>query len=152
MNHRIFERILRSRPRLRACLPQRRVNCPIPPSSACMMADGDRSQSGSSQVQSAQVFIRCFLAWAHLFIHLRSTQAALEYSSCMSLESAGLGKELRSDLPLSGSPLFNNWKPNTSRPELRQDYPLNLSISISGGKETNQDSPSNGERTGKSPT
>ena len=38
------------------------------------------------------------------------------------------------------------------RPELRQDYPLNLSISISGGKETNKDSPSNGERTGKSPT
>ena len=37
------------------------------------------------------------------------------------------------------------------RPELRQGYPLNLSISISGGKETNQDSPSNGERTGKSP-
>jgi hypothetical protein len=31
------------------------------------------------------------------------------------------------------------------RPEVRQDYPLNLSISISGGKETNQDSPSNGE-------
>ena len=31
------------------------------------------------------------------------------------------------------------------RPEIRQDYPLNLSISISGGKETNQDSPSNGE-------
>lgn len=37
------------------------------------------------------------------------------------------------------------------RPELRQGYPLNLSISISGGRETNQDSPSNGERTGKSP-
>ena len=32
-----------------------------------------------------------------------------------------------------------------SRPELRQEHPLNLSISISGGKETNQDSPSNGE-------
>ena len=39
-----------------------------------------------------------------------------------------------------------------SRPELRQDYPLNLSISLSGGKETNKDSLSNGERTGKSPT
>ena len=39
-----------------------------------------------------------------------------------------------------------------SRPELRQDYPLNLSISLSGGKETNKDSPSNGERTGNSPT
>lgn len=28
---------------------------------------------------------------------------------------------------------------------IRQGYPLNLSISISGGKETNRDSPSNGE-------
>ena len=33
----------------------------------------------------------------------------------------------------------------TIRPELRQDYPPNLSILISGGKETNKDSPSNGE-------
>ena len=40
---------------------------------------------------------------------------------------------------------------HTIRPELRQDYPLNLSISISGGKETNKDSPSSGERNGKSP-
>jgi hypothetical protein len=30
-------------------------------------------------------------------------------------------------------------------PDIRQDYPLNLSILISGGKETNKDSPSNGE-------
>ena len=30
-------------------------------------------------------------------------------------------------------------------PDIRQDYPLNLSIFISGGKETNKDSPSNGE-------
>ena len=37
------------------------------------------------------------------------------------------------------------------RPQVRRDYPLSLSISISGGKETYQDSPSNGERTGKSP-
>ena len=37
-----------------------------------------------------------------------------------------------------------------SRPQIRRDYPLNLSISISGGKETNQDSLSNGERTGNS--
>ena len=41
--------------------------------------------------------------------------------------------------------LLNLW------PQLRQGYPLNLSILLSGGKETNQDSPSNGERTGKSP-
>ena len=35
-------------------------------------------------------------------------------------------------------------------PRLRQGYPLNLSISLSGGKETNKDSPSNGEWSGKS--
>ena len=31
------------------------------------------------------------------------------------------------------------------RPQIRRDYPLNLSISLSGGKETNKDSLSNGE-------
>jgi hypothetical protein len=31
------------------------------------------------------------------------------------------------------------------RPEIRREHPLNLSISISGGKETNKDSLSNGE-------
>ena len=35
-------------------------------------------------------------------------------------------------------------------PQIRRGHPLNLSISISGGRETNQDSPSNGERRGKS--
>ena len=33
-------------------------------------------------------------------------------------------------------------------PQIRQDYPLNLSILISGGKENNYDSPSNGEWSG----
>ena len=36
-------------------------------------------------------------------------------------------------------------------PQIKQGYPLNLSILISGGKETNKDSLSNGERNGKSP-
>ncbi|KAK3745118.1 hypothetical protein RRG08_062990 [Elysia crispata] len=31
------------------------------------------------------------------------------------------------------------------RPQIGRDYPLNLSISLSGGRETNQDFPSNGE-------
>ena len=35
-------------------------------------------------------------------------------------------------------------------PQIRRGDPLNLSISISGGKATNQDSPSNGERSGNS--
>lgn len=33
---------------------------------------------------------------------------------------------------------------------MKRDYPLNLSILIRGGKETNKDSPSNGEWSGKS--
>jgi hypothetical protein len=32
-----------------------------------------------------------------------------------------------------------------TRSQIGQDYPLNLSISVSGGKETNKDSRSNGE-------
>ena len=35
--------------------------------------------------------------------------------------------------------------PTVFRSQIRRDYPLNLSISLSGGKETNKDSPSNGE-------
>ena len=35
-------------------------------------------------------------------------------------------------------------------PQTRRDHPLNLSISINGGRETNHDSPSNGERSEKS--
>ena len=40
--------------------------------------------------------------------------------------------------PSDGPPLAH-------RPEIRRDYPLNLSILVSGGKETNEDSLSNGE-------
>ena len=38
-----------------------------------------------------------------------------------------------------------------SGPQIRRGYPPNLSISFSGGKETKEDSLSNGERTGVSP-
>ena len=40
---------------------------------------------------------------------------------------------------------------NHSPPRIRRDYPLNLSISVSGGKETNRDFLSSGERNGMSP-
>ena len=45
-----------------------------------------------------------------------------------------------------------SWSSSGFCPPIRRDYPLNLSISLSGGKETNKDSLSNGERTGKSST
>ncbi len=50
----------------------------------------------------------------------------------------------------SGAPTRTARDPR-SRPRVRRDHPPSLSISISGGKETYKDSPSNGERTGKSP-
>ncbi|CAG7863056.1 unnamed protein product [Brassica rapa] len=40
---------------------------------------------------------------------------------------------------------------SSTRPQVKRDHPLSLNISISGGKETNKDSLSNGERTRKSP-
>ena len=40
--------------------------------------------------------------------------------------------------------------PSISRPDLRLGYLLNLSILVSRGIENKYDSPSNGERTGKS--
>ena len=39
-----------------------------------------------------------------------------------------------------------------TEPQIRRDHPLHLSLSISGGKETNKDSISNCERSGKSST
>ena len=39
-----------------------------------------------------------------------------------------------------------------NRPEVGRGYPLNLSILLSGGRETNEDSLSNGEWSGKSPS
>lgn len=41
-----------------------------------------------------------------------------------------------------------NLKPQFLRPHIRQEYPLNLSILLSGGKESKSDFPSNGEWTG----
>lgn len=51
-----------------------------------------------------------------------------------------------------GTPRPRGLRAPRTRPQVRRDYPLSLSISISGGKETNKDSPSNGERTGNSPS
>jgi len=42
-------------------------------------------------------------------------------------------------------------KMRRSAASANQDYPPDLSILIGGGKETNKDSPSNGERSGNSP-
>ena len=53
--------------------------------------------------------------------------------------------------PRDASPLVGRSPTISQRPQIRRDDPLNLSILLSGGKETNKDSPSSGERRGKSP-
>lgn len=54
-------------------------------------------------------------------------------------------------LTANGSIVFGWDYQSMCRPQFRWEYPLNLSISVSGGKETNKDSPSNCEWTGISP-
>ena len=62
-----------------------------------------------------------------------------------------VGFELQSRALDPDTPVEGKRKTSRIRPLIRKDYPLSLSISLSGGEETNQDFPSNGERTGKSP-
>lgn len=57
----------------------------------------------------------------------------------------------RAKLSSRASPARWRPLPIRTRPQFRRDDPLNLSILLSGGKETNKDSLSSGERRGKSP-
>jgi len=54
-------------------------------------------------------------------------------------------------LPIQSHSKRSTFTKSTLGPQIRRGYPPNLSISFSGGKETKEDSPSNGERTGISP-
>ncbi len=58
-------------------------------------------------------------------------------------------KQLYSRAPLK-TVSRRDFKSQTEPPQIRRDYPLNLSVSISGGKETNRDSLSKGEQRWKS--
>ena len=67
------------------------------------------------------------------------TSKVIPFSDCQRGRASSTEESLRAHL-------CGGRRPQTYlRPEIRRDYPLNLSISISGGKETNKDSPSNGE-------
>ena len=72
--------------------------------------------------------------------------AALSPSRCPAKWANELGRERQGRRP---SRTLGESDSNV-RPQLERDNPLNLSISISGGKETNKDSLSNGERSGNS--
>ena len=68
------------------------------------------------------------------------------HHSCWALEHLTGGVLWRVNwLGLTRNGHFITGPMSFSRPEIRRDYPLNLSISLRGGKETNKDSLSNGE-------
>ena len=141
VNHRVFERKLRPKPsgRGHACLGvTHRVAPPTPP-----VPDGAwRADTGlpcASIARPAQMRSpggACRDQW-----WLNNPQLAC----CQSCGAASSGQGHHR----STQSAPRRFRP---RPQVRRDYPLSLSISISGGKETYKDSPSNGERTGNSPT
>ena len=62
-------------------------------------------------------------------------------------ERGGADRAVRARVPSvpSRPPARFALRPSETRPQIRRGDPLNLSILVSGGKETNQDSLSNGE-------
>ena len=99
----------------------------------------------------------------HFFLRNVRSHAQMKHHFRSSLESSqhDPGITFFDDRRRNHSFLWRDFTPNSSReesihgsfgigPPIRQDYPLNLSILISGGKETNQDSPSNCEWSGRS--
>ena len=114
---------------------------------------------------STTTLVEVRLARCLLFIFLRNSRSC---GRCLPATSLRGGGWLRTHQVLSRNAFQRNFgaslsfivlgchlgpawrKPSGSRPELRLGYALNLSILVSAGIETKQDSPSNGERTGKS--
>ena len=139
VNHRVFERKLRPKPlgRGHACLG---VTHPSPPHTS-LHPEAPRPGTGGGE--GADIG----LPWApqpavgrKSVPRRRTPRRAVDFAR---LDVARVTSP-------QGPPTRTARDPR-SRPQVRRDHPLSLSISISGGKETYKDSPSNGERTGKSP-
>jgi hypothetical protein len=125
VNHRVFERKLRPKPsgRGHVCLGVTNRRPPI----LSRISDGSWSPV-------------CY----------RTRLAKIRAKDVRSVLTCGGEFNSRHIVRRSGPKALDDPKSST-RPQVRRDHPLSLSISISGGKETNKDSLSNGERTGKSP-
>ncbi|WZZ77103.1 hypothetical protein YC2023_097675 [Brassica napus] len=126
MNHRVFERKLHPKPsgRGHVCLGVTNRRSPI----LSRIWDGSWSPV-------------CY----------RTRLAKIRAKDTKSVSTCGGEFKPRNIIGRSGPKALDDPKSST-RPQVRRHHPLSLSISISGGKETNKDSLSNGERTGKSPS
>ena len=136
VNHRVFERKLRPKPfgRGHACLGVTyRVAPPHSPSRAC--------------AAEAEIGLPCF-ATDGLNASLGVTKGHDKRWLILSRPLLRCARPCPHELSIPDASFLMAL---ASRPQVRRDYPLSLSISISGGKETYKDSLSNGERTGISP-
>jgi hypothetical protein len=130
VNHRVFERKLRPKPLGRGHVCLGVTQC-CPPN-----LEGERADAGLPCF--------CFAVGRNASPRRRMPQQSVVLQP--SVPCCVHGLPLWHDRPQCAA---NAALP--TRPQVRRGYPLNLSISISGGKETYKDSPSNGERTGNSP-
>ena len=130
VNHRVFERTLRLRGP-----PWRHVRLSV--ASVCRSSLGCFPLGATRGDQLASVASRSDRSDRRSWLHCHRAVARQN------------GSTRWARVPAAIAPLVGCCDSNV-RPQLERDDPLNLSISISGGKETNQDSLSNGERSGNS--
>lgn len=140
VNHRVFERKLRPKPfgRGHVCLgvTHRRPHS-SPVFSGCWRCGAENGLPYARRAVGPKLSPR---------LRLPRHSVVVDYS--VSRRARGRrNSQKRPWWPVGGPPLMRPSK----RPQVRRGYPLSLSISISGGKETYEDSLSNGERTGNSP-
>ena len=132
VNHRVFERKLRPKPlgRGHACLGVTR-RCPP----HLLLRDcGGRMMASRAPRRAVGI----------------NTKSSATHATTIGGCETSVARRVRSSR-IEGSKKCSALARLSTRPQVRRGYPLNLSISISGGKETYKDSPSNGERTGNSP-
>ncbi|KAK4605613.1 hypothetical protein RGQ29_000065 [Quercus rubra] len=132
-NHRVFERKLRPKPfgRGHVCLG---VTHRCPP----------QTPVRAGRKLASRACLRARLAQKASPRRRAPRQSVVFLPSFLVVRAPSLERALRPSRVVASTAL-------PTRPQVRRDYPLSLSISISGGKETYKDSPSNGERTGNSP-
>lgn len=149
MNHRIFERKLRSWVHLGACLSECHVHlCSATKNPAMGDWHAGNEPFAANNTKFGRLSIWS-LRWFDKRIWSHSTRETNNWNSRAMNVLIGVWCLLDYNWSSERSvfidrQVINFW------PQIRQDYPLNLSILISGGRETNKDSLSNGEWSGKS--
>ena len=154
MSHRIFERTLRPLAFRRACLSERDqhqssrglVLGPHSVERPIRFPPGHR-EGKASKVHSGETLPRGGGRSSERceFSYRSGDRVTLPVAAGAPRESVGAPASQPRRAPLSPRAESPSTHESYLAPRIRQGYPLNLSISISGGKETNRDCLSNGE-------